>query len=1253
MLRLPSPRAILPAGLTRPIRLARGWRWVLSIGLALLMFWTSLGWWLPPLLTNRIATLASEQLGEPVHIGRLHILPWLLQLSVDDLRIGSTEAPLLRLKRALVDLSIRSLWNRAPIIEALQLTDPVVHLTQSADGVWNVSPLIARFNKPSTPPTPSSAPLRFALAHVALINGRVVFDDGRAGVVQHVDDLNLFLPALSTLPGAQYRPAEPRLTARVDGSALALQAQSAVFVSGIPTRISLNWQGIDLAKLVTATTPYLPPNLPITLNQGQLGFDLIINTQQATAPDAPGMLSIIGQVAVNQLALTLPDQGVAQQFRAVQLNDLSVDIPDQQIHLGRLLLDEPGTTVNLATALAARAGTAQPQNASSTQPASTTSAPPNPVENPATAPAATSAPPTPSWHWAIDQIELNNGKITLSHPDWHQPQGWQNLNATLAQVHDPASSTLPTAFTLSAQSMDAVPAQLALTGVATVAPTPRIILSTVRLKQLDLARWIRPWAKMLPVDLESAIVSLDTQAQWQPDQWRIHQGRLSLNTLRLTPSGKPDGDTVACSALTIEGITASGSPTTPAQITLVDLAASELAVQATRNTRGQWLADLQPAASRPPSTPAPKTRSAPRAKTSPAASTTASIPRIVIDHARCTDCALTLIDQSVRPVSRLGLKHLDFTAKQLDSTQLNRAIPFTLRAQSLTQGKLVLAGQIQPKPLAVKADVSIDALELAPVQPYLDPFVNIRLQSAALSAKGKFTLAGTEKTPLTQAAFSGNGGLNRVFVRDRLTNSPFLRWQSLTLQKMAVRWSPAGMETDLGRVQLDQFFGRLIINADGHLNLSDIVKTQKNEATRSVTQVAPEPQNLPAGEAKASLAANPSPPPKLRWQHIGVRGGQIDFTDHFIKPNYSAKVTGLTGSVSALAWDQPKEASIDLAGRVDGSAPVAIKGQANPLARPLALDITADTQGIELTRLSTYAARYAGYGIEKGSLSATLHYAIKDNELTASNHIVLDQLTFGAPVESPDATKLPVLLAVSLLQDRNGVIDIELPISGTLTDPEFSVGGIIVKVIVNLLTKAVTAPFSLLASAFGGSEENLAVLPFEPGSDALGAKQTAQLDTLVKALNDRPQLKLDITGFADPAVDTDGLKNARLRHELRAAKAKATDQPIDSVEITPEETARWLAVVYGKAKLKDKPKNLVGLTKTVPEEEMRQRLLAGITITPQELEKLADLRTDAVREYLTAPGRIAPTRVGLTASHLGTQDQKGDGSTARVQFSLH
>jgi hypothetical protein len=284
-------------------------------------------------------------------------------------------------------------------------------------------------------------------------------------------------------------------------------------------------------------------------------------------------------------------------------------------------------------------------------------------------------------------------------------------------------------------------------------------------------------------------------------------------------------------------------------------------------------------------------------------------------------------------------------------------------------------------------------------------------------------------------------------------------------------------------------------------------------------------------------------------------------------------------------------------------------------------------------------------------------YKVEDQKLQASNHLFLDQLTFGDKVDSPTATKLPVLLAVSLLKNSRGEIDINLPISGSLDDPKFSVGGIIVQVIVNLLTKVITAPFALLASAFGGGEE-LGYVEFAPGAATLGPAQVQRLDALAKALNDRPGLKLDIIGRVEPTADADGVRRAKYESKLRAAKVRQLTRSggdsVDptSVKVTDQERPALIANVYSDEKIPDKPRNVVGLAKTIPAPEMEQLILKNLAASPDDLRMLATARAAAVRDHLENKGKVSRERLFQVEPRLSAEGIQDKGAPTRVDFLL-
>jgi hypothetical protein len=306
--------------------------------------------------------------------------------------------------------------------------------------------------------------------------------------------------------------------------------------------------------------------------------------------------------------------------------------------------------------------------------------------------------------------------------------------------------------------------------------------------------------------------------------------------------------------------------------------------------------------------------------------------------------------------------------------------------------------------------------------------------------------------------------------------------------------------------------------------------------------------------------------------------------------------------------------------------------------------------------MSPYSIKYAGYGIERGKLSVNVKYLIENRKLAAENNVYLDQLTFGEKVDSPTATKLPVTLAVALLKDRNGVIDVNLPISGSLDQPEFSVIGIIFQVIGNLITKAVTAPFALLGAAFGGGEE-LAYLEFAPGSAALDGEDVGKLKNLTKALTDRPGLKLDVAGRVDPEADREGLKRASIERKMKAEKFNdlrregKAPASADAVPIEKAEYERYLRRAYDDEKF-PKPRNAIGIAKDLPVPEMETLMLTHVQVTDEDLRLLANARAQSAKDWIVTEGKIPAERVFIVAPKLTSDGIKDKGKPTRADFAV-
>jgi len=619
------------------------------------------------------------------------------------------------------------------------------------------------------------------------------------------------------------------------------------------------------------------------------------------------------------------------------------------------------------------------------------------------------------------------------------------------------------------------------------------------------------------------------------------------------------------------------------------------------------------------------------------------------------DLGVRFEDKTMSPVAVNVIAGLavDIDNLSLEPGQTSKvAVRFKLN----DNGTVEVGGNVKLLPLDADLKLDVKTVELLPLQPYFTEQLNVAVTRGQVTLDGGLQLRqGSEGLA---GGFAGKATIGDFNAVDKINSADFLRWKSLYFGNVDLRLNPDSVS--VGEVALADFFARIIVSPAGKLNLLQIVRKNEPPETAS-TPPAPEVKSA-GGKAVAPLAAAKPPITAKLPVKIGkvtLQGGTVNFTDNFVKPNYSARLRQVGGRISGLSSAPDSIANLELRGSYDNVAPLNVTAKINPLAAKPYLDLQADIKGIEMTSLSPYAQKYAGYAIDKGKLSLFVKYKIENNQLAAENRIFLDQLTFGERFESPDATKLPVTLAVSLLKNRRGEIDVNLPISGSLDDPEFSMGGLVIKVIVNLFVKAVTSPFALLGSLFGGGEE-LSYVEFEYGRAALAPAALTRLENLAKALADRPALKLEIDGRVDVEHDPEGLKSARIDRKVKAlkreemTKAGVESSSLEEIEVGAKEYPVLLERVYRAEKF-PKPRNLVGMVKTLPVEEMEKLILTNSAVDEDDLRALGDRRAKAVRDWLVdhaVPVErifLLPTRLGEAGAKPGASE-KAKGS--RADFSL-
>lgn len=619
-----------------------------------------------------------------------------------------------------------------------------------------------------------------------------------------------------------------------------------------------------------------------------------------------------------------------------------------------------------------------------------------------------------------------------------------------------------------------------------------------------------------------------------------------------------------------------------------------------------------------------------------------------IDSLKIEGGKITFIDMVPEETATIKVDPLNVKAENLSTAPgAKGTIDFSLTLDQ--KGTVSVKGPVGIEPISAELDIDVKNLAIRSFQPYFTDKARINVTQGGISTKGTLSVArGSEGAP--SAKYAGTILVANFASIDKAKANDFLKWKSLFFDQIDAGYNP--LFVNIKGVSLTDFYVRFIINPDGTRNVQHIFGKEKGEEKESEEAEKPaEPAKEETGPAKAEEV-----PRNIKIGKVTLQGGTIDFTDNFIKPNYTAKMLNMSGSIIGLSSEEISRAKVDLKGNLGRGSPIDIKGTINPLAKDRYVDMDVSFKDIELSPATPYAIRYLGYTIEKGKLTLDVKYLIEGNKLSAQNKFFFDQLTFGEKVDSPDAIKLPVTTAVSLLKDRNGQINLDVPLSGSLDDPQFRVWPIIWQVIVNLITKAVTAPFALLGSLFGGGEE-LGYVEFDPGSADITAAAEKKLNVLVKALDERPVLKMDIEGYVDPEKDREGLKRAALDQKMKAQKLNEMIRkgepavPVEDVKIAPAEYEKYLTLVY-KAEKFPKPRNFIGMAKTLSAPEMEKLFLTHTQVSDSDLRLLASERAENVKDFILESEKVTPDRIFVVEPNSLAPPKKGKALESRVDFKL-
>jgi hypothetical protein len=458
----------------------------------------------------------------------------------------------------------------------------------------------------------------------------------------------------------------------------------------------------------------------------------------------------------------------------------------------------------------------------------------------------------------------------------------------------------------------------------------------------------------------------------------------------------------------------------------------------------------------------------------------------------------------------------DFNLRLTDAgTDLKKPLAFQGGVGLREGGQLTAKGKVVPATGAVDTELKLAKLAIAPVQPLLSRYVKLKIADGSISAQGRLRTGpgGSKANPALR--YDGSFEVAELALNEE-DNDHFAHWKTVRADKLALSLSPDLL--DVAELRVVEPNAILIIDNDRSFNAGRLLVKQTDAAAP-----APEPT------AKPATASEPFP---IRVRRVRFQDAKLDFTDLSLRPQFGAKIYELSGIITGLSSKRDARSQIELDGRVDEFGLARIRGQLNPFVPADNTDLNVVFKNVDMVSASPYSMKFAGYKIAKGKISLDLEYKVRDSQLEGNNKIVLDNLTLGERIDSPDALNLPLELALAILKDSDGRIDLGVPVSGNMNDPQFSYGSVVWKAIGNIMTKIVTSPFRALGNLFGVSGDKLEAIEFDAGSDILLPPEREKLQQVAQILAKKPQLKMSVPGQYNETVDGAALRAQALRRSV-------------------------------------------------------------------------------------------------------------------------
>ncbi len=1203
-----------------------------------LMVFSIIGFLVLPLIIKSVLLKElSETLHREVTIHTVRCNPFTVTLTIRGFAVKEpkSQQQFVSFEELYLNFQIMSLIRRGIVIKEILLRKPYINIMRNEDLTFNFTDLLQMTDKnpgDKTKKDTKASPLRFSLNNIQVVGANIDFMDGPKHTRHTVRDATLTVPFVSNLPYHLDSYVQPAFSATVNGHPFAFKGDTKLFADSLETHMDVNIKNLDIPYYLA----YSPVPLNFKLVSGSL--DILSSISYAQYKDKNPILSFSGRTSLKEIKITDRSDASLVNFPRIDISIISADLMTPHIHFSKIDVQSPEINVvldkngqlNLLSLMPVQkkhpATEAQQLGTSETPEALTPEKKPLPIIE-------------------ADEILMAGGRITFA-----DTAGGKNFKTRLENIQAKVNRF----STIKDKKGDAeisfqTDTQEAFKLTSSFSIEPRAAEGSAEVSRIALRKYLPYFEKFVNFTVEGGEVNIQTkflyqQTEKEPDV-RVSDFAATLNSFRLRKTDEKK-DFLTIPAAAVKGLSAD---LTKREVVIGDVSTQKGTVLVKRYRVGTLLFStlvrvserLEPAKLIPL-----QKKQAPQEK--PWALT---VTKLLFDR-------YTIMYEDAMPVDPVVVTLEKVTVKGENLSNIRKTkgrLAVNLRTGE--KGFADANGSVTIEPPSANLKLTLRDIPVLTLQSYFADLAKIIVTDGSISSQGTvlFTYA---KDTGPGVKYKGEVSLNHFASVDKAEAEDFLKWDSLYINAMDI--SSAPLVATIGEVALTDFYARVIINADGSINLQNIMEKPEakvEERAPAETKKESAVDRAEGGDVKTAVALPEAGQTIVKIEKVTLQGGTINFTDNYIKPNYTANLLEVGGRISGLSSKENTLADVDLKGQLDNYAPLEITGKINPLRDDLFVDLKVDFRDMDLSPLTPYSGRYLGYTVEKGKVSLNLQYLIVKKKLDSKNNIFLDQFTLGEQVESPDATKLPVRLAIALLKNRKGEIKLDIPVSGQIDDPNFRIGKIVLKILVNILVKAATSPFALLGALFGGGEE-LSYVEFDPGLYLLSEQGVKKLDTLVKALYDRPSLKVELEGHADLEKDREGLRQYLFDRKVKAQKlkdlAKKGDETVsmDETKVEPAEYPKYLKAAY-KAEKFPKPRNIIGMAKDLPVPEMEKLMLTHIEVKEGDLRHLASQRALAVKDHILKSKQVEPERIFLIEPKSIQPKEKENVKDSRVDLRLN